>query len=83
MLHDVLPQAVRNVLLALISNTVEIVKLTALASVVSLGKMLYTAGMTRSRTCNAAPMILVAGICLAMLWPLLRLVSRFERRVSA
>lgn len=83
MLHIVLPQAVRNVLPDLISNTVEVVKLTALASVVSLGEMLYTAEMVRSRTYNASPMILAAGIYLAMLWPLVRLVSRFERRVSA
>ena len=77
-----LPQAVRNVLPDLISNTVEVVKLTSLASVVSLGEMLHAANMARSVTYNASPLMLAAGVYLALLWPLVRLVSRFERRVA-
>src|ERR1035438_3198139 len=41
----VIPQAVRNVLPDLVSNTVEVVKLTSLASVVALPEMLYSADM--------------------------------------
>lgn len=77
----VLPQAVRNVLPDLISNTVEVVKLTSLASVVSLGELLYRADMARSITYNASPLVLAALIYLLLLWPLVRLVSRFERRL--
>ena len=50
MLHVILPQAIRNVLPDLISNTVEVVKLTSLASVVSLAELLYQADMARSVT---------------------------------
>ncbi|MFK7880759.1 amino acid ABC transporter permease [Roseobacter sp.] len=77
-----LPQATRNVLPDLLSNVVEVVKLTSLASVVSLGEMLHAAGLVRSLTYNASPLVLAAGIYLALLWPLVRLVSRFERRIS-
>ena len=40
--HVILPQAVRNVLPDLVSNTVEVVKLTSLASVVALPEKLYS-----------------------------------------
>jgi polar amino acid transport system permease protein len=61
---------------------VEVVKLTSLASVVSLGEMLHAAGLVRSLTYNASPLVLAAGIYLALLWPLVRLISRFERRIA-
>ncbi len=83
MIHVVLPQAVRNVLPDLISNTVEVVKLTSIASVVSLAELLYQADMARSVTYNASPIVAAAGIYLVLLWPLVRLVSRLERRIAA
>ncbi len=82
MLHVVLPQAVRNVLPDLISNTVEVVKLTSLASVVSLAELLYQADMARSVTFNASPIVAAAGIYLVILWPFVRLVSRMERKLG-
>lgn len=78
----VLPQAVRNVLPDLLSNTVEVVKLTSLASVVSLGEMLHRADMARSVTYNASPIVLAALIYLIILWPFVRLISRFEHRIA-
>lgn len=77
-----LPQAVRNVLPDLLSNVVEVVKLTSLASVVSLGEMLHAAGLVRSITYNASPLVLAAGLYLVLLWPLIRLIGRFERRIA-
>src|SRR6266480_1850782 len=82
LLHVVLPQAVRNVLPDLISNTVEVVKLTSLASVVALPELLYSADMARSITFNTSPIVLAAAIYLVMLWPVVRLVSRMERRIA-
>jgi polar amino acid transport system permease protein len=78
----VLPQAVRNVLPDLVSNTIEVVKLTSLASVVSMPEMLYSADMARSLTFNASPIVLAATIYLILLWPAVRLVSRLEHTVS-
>ena len=67
----------------LLSNMVEIVKLTSLASVVSLGEILHAAGLVRSLTYNASPLVLAAGIYLLLLWPLIRLISHFERRIAS
>ena len=82
MIYIVLPQAVRNVLPDLVSNTVEVVKLTSIASVVALPELLYAADMARSVTFNSSPIVLAALIYLAMLWPVVRLVSRLERRIA-
>jgi polar amino acid transport system permease protein len=82
MVHVVVPQAVRNVLPDLVSNTIEVVKLTSLASVVALPEMLYAADMARSLTYNPSPIVLAAGIYLLLLWPVVRLVSRLEHRLG-
>jgi len=83
MAYVVLPQAVRNVLPDLVSNTVEVVKLTSIASVVALPELLYSADMARSITFNASPIVLAAAIYLVMLWPVVRLISRLERRMAS
>ena len=80
--YVVLPQAVRNVLPDLVSNTAEVVKLTSIASVVALPELLYSADMARSVTFHSSPIVLAAAIYLAMLWPLVRLISRLERRIA-
>ena len=79
----VLPQAIRNVLPDLVSNTVEVVKLTSIASVVSMTELLYSADMARSITFNASPVVLAGLFYLVLLWPLVRLASRLEHRVGA
>jgi polar amino acid transport system permease protein len=78
----VLPQAVRNVLPDIVSNTIEVVKLTSLASVVALPELLHSAEMARSVTYNSSPLVLAAGIYLLLLWPVVRLMSRLEHRVA-
>jgi polar amino acid transport system permease protein len=78
----ILPQAVRNVLPDLLSNTVEAVKLTSIASVVALPELLYSADMARSLTYNASPLVMAGALYLALLWPMVRLISRFEHRLA-
>lgn len=80
--YVVLPQAVRNVLPDLVSNTIEVVKLTSIASVVSFPELLYSADMARSLTFNSSPVVLAAIMYIVILLPLVRLVSRLERRVA-
>ncbi len=75
------PQAVRNVLPELISNTVELIKLTTLASIVSVPELLHSADLARSLTYNSSPLILAALIYFAILWPLVRLAGRLEHRL--
>jgi polar amino acid transport system permease protein len=82
MAYVVIPQAVRNVLPDLVSNTVEVVKLTSLASVVALPEMLYAAEMARSLTYNPSPLVLAGAIYLVLLWPVVRLMSRLEHRLA-
>ena len=82
MLFVVLPQAIRNVLPDLVSNTVEVVKLTSLASVVALPELLYSADMARAATLNSSPIVLAAAIYLAILWPIIRLASSLEHRLG-
>lgn len=79
----VLPQAVRNVLPDLISNTLELVKLTSIASVVAVPELLYQARQAQSATYNATPIVVAAVIYFLLLWPCVRLLSRLENRQLA
>ena len=81
--YVVLPQALRNMLPDLLSNVLETVKLTSLASVVTLPELLRAARLAQGNTLNATPLIAGALIYLVILWPLVRLTSRFERRMLA
>jgi polar amino acid transport system permease protein len=76
----VLPQAVRNVLPDLISNTLEVVKLTSIASVVALPELLFQARQAQSLTYNASPIMAAAVAYFVLLWPMVRLLSRLENR---
>ena len=67
----------------LISDTLEVVKLTSIASVVALPELLYAARQAQSITYNATPIIAAGIIYLVCLWPLVRLLSRFEHRQIA
>ncbi|MFM7777541.1 MAG: amino acid ABC transporter permease [Alphaproteobacteria bacterium] len=79
----VLPQAVRNVLPDLISNTLEVVKLTSIASVVALPELLFQARQAQSVTYNASPIVAAAIIYFILLWPVVRLLSRLENKQLA
>ena len=83
MAYVIVPQATRNVIPDLISNTLEVVKLTSIASVVALPELLYAARQAQSITYNATPIIAAGIIYLVCLWPLVRLLSRFEHRQIA
>jgi polar amino acid transport system permease protein len=83
MIYIVLPQAIRNVLPDLLSNTLEVVKLTSLGSVVAVPELLFAARQAQSTTFNATPIVMAAVIYYAMLWPMVRLLSRLENRALA
>jgi polar amino acid transport system permease protein len=79
----VLPQAIRNVLPDLVSNTLEVVKLTSIASVVAMPELLFQARQAQSVTYNATPIMAAAVAYFILLWPLVRLLSRLENRQLA
>jgi polar amino acid transport system permease protein len=81
--YVIVPQAVRNVIPDLISNTLEVVKLTSIASVVALPELLYAARQAQSVTYNATPIVFAGLIYLVCLWPVVRILSRFEHKKIA
>jgi polar amino acid transport system permease protein len=81
--YVIVPQATRNVLPDLIGNTLEVVKLTSLASVVALPELLYAARSAQSVTYNASPLVAAACMYFVVLWPVVRLLSRLEHRMLA
>jgi polar amino acid transport system permease protein len=83
MVHVVVPQATRNVLPDLISNTLEVVKLTTLASVVAIPELLNAARNAQALTYNPTPIVIAALIYLVALWPIVRLISRLEHKAVA
>ncbi len=83
MLYVILPQATRNVAPDLIGNTLEVIKATSLASVVALPELLRMARVAQGNLFNPTPLIAAAAIYLILLWPMVRLLSRMERRMLA
>ena len=83
LVYVVLPQAIRNVLPDLLSNTLEVVKLTSLGSVVAVPELLFQARQAQSVTFNATPIVMAAVIYFLILWPMVRLLSRLENRALA
>ncbi|HTY69585.1 MAG TPA: amino acid ABC transporter permease [Alphaproteobacteria bacterium] len=79
----ILPQAVRNVLPDLISNSLEVVKLTSLASVVALHELMYAARSAQQVTFNYSPLVLAVFMYFVILWPFVRLLSRLEHQKIA
>ena len=83
MAYVVLPQAIKAVVPRLTSNTLELVKLTSIASVVALPELLRTARMAQDLVYNPTPLMAAALIYFVLLWPVVRLISRLDRRSMA
>ncbi len=81
--HVIVPQATRNVLPDLLSNCIEVIKLTTIASVVALPELLRAARDAQSLVYNPSPIVLAALMYLALLWPLVRWLSRLEHKNRA
>lgn len=77
-----LPQATRNVMPDLLSNVMETIKNTSLASVVTLPDLLRMARVAQGNLFNTSPLVAAALIYLAILWPLLRLVTYLQNKRS-
>jgi polar amino acid transport system permease protein len=78
--YVIVPQATRNVLPDLVGNSIEVVKLTTIASVVALPELLRVARDAQALLFNPSPVVLAALIYLALLWPLVRWLSRLEHK---
>lgn len=76
----ILPQAIRIVIPPLTNNSINVMKDTALASVVALPDLLKQATQAQALAANPSPLIGAAVLYLLLLLPLVRLVALFEER---
>lgn len=79
----ILPQAIKLVIPPMTSNAINVLKDTALASVVAMPDLLKQATQAQALAANPTPLISAALIYLILLLPLVRLVGIFERRMAA
>ena len=78
--HVVLPQAIRNVMAPLASNSLELVKTTPIAALVALPELLRSARVAQEQTYNPTPLTAAAVIFFVLLYPFARWVARLERQ---
>ena len=78
----VLPQAIRIVIPPLTNNSINVMKDTALASVVAMPDLLKQATQAQALAANPTPLIGAAFLYLVLLLPLVRMVAIFEKRLG-
>lgn len=79
MVDVILPQAIRIVIPPMTNNCINVMKDTALASVVAMPDLLKQATQAQALAANPSPLIGAAIIYVLFLWPLVSAVSRLER----
>lgn len=79
MVNVILPQAIRIVIPPLTNNCINVVKDTALASVVAMPDLLKQATQAQALEANPTPLIFAALMYIAILWPLVVLVGHLEK----
>ena len=78
----ILPQSIRLVIPPLTNNSINVIKDTALASVVAMPDLLKQATQAQALAANPTPLIGAAAIYLAFLLPAVLMVSRLEQRFN-
>ena len=78
----ILPQAIRIVIPPLTNNCINVMKDTALASVVAMPDLLKQATQAQALSANPTPLIGAALIYIALLWPMVAVVARLEKHYS-
>jgi polar amino acid transport system permease protein len=78
MVDIILPQAVRIVIPPLTNNCINVLKDTALASVVAMPDLLKQATQAQALNANPTPLIGAALIYILLLWPMVAIVARLE-----
>ncbi|WP_426129460.1 amino acid ABC transporter permease [Pararhizobium sp. PWRC1-1] len=79
MVDVILPQAIKIVIPPLTNNCINVLKDTALASVVAMPDLLKQATQAQALSANPTPLIGAALIYVALLWPLVAIVARLEK----
>jgi polar amino acid transport system permease protein len=81
--YIILPQALRNVLAPLASNSLELIKTTSIGALVALPELLRSARVAQEQTYNPTPLMAAAVIFFVLLYPIARWVARLERQALA
>lgn len=82
MIDVILPQAIRIVIPPLTNNCINVLKDTALASVVAMPDLLKQATQAQALAANPTPLIGAAVIYVLLLWPMVGVVGRLEKHFS-
>ena len=82
MVDVILPQAIRIVIPPLTNNCINVLKDTALASVVAMPDLLKQATQAQSLAANPTPLIGAAILYVMLLWPMVIVVARLEKHFS-
>ena len=83
MVEVILPKAIKVVIPPLTNNCINVIKDTALASVVAMPDLLKQATQAQAVAANTTPLIAAAVIYLAFLLPLVLWVSSLEKKFKA
>ena len=83
MVDVILPQAIKVVIPPLTNNCINVMKDTALASIVALPDLLKQATQAQAIAANPTPLIVSAIIYLLILLPMILLVTRLENKYSS
>ena len=82
MIKVILPQALVIVIPPTTSNAINVMKDTALASVVAMPDLLKQATQAQALAANPTPLITAAGIYIILLLPLVRIVGYMEKSLT-
>ena len=83
MIDVILPQAIKVVIPPLTNNCINVMKDTALASIVALPDLLKQATQAQAIAANPTPLIVSAVIYLIILLPMILFVTRLENKYSS
>ena len=83
MINVILPQAIKVVIPPLTNNCINVLKDTALASIVALPDLLKQATQAQAITANPTPLIAAAVIYLIILLPMILWVTKLENKYSS
>lgn len=82
MVDVILPQAIKIVIPPLTNNCISVMKDTVVSSVVAMPDLLKQATQAQALLANPSPLIGAAIIFVALLWPMVVMVTRLEQRFN-
>ena len=78
----VLPQAIRNILPALVNEAIVLLKETSIVGYIAMNDITYAATLVRSRTYSTLPLLFIAAVYLVVVMIMTYLLRRLERRLA-